>query len=179
MNASKLPIDAANSALLSSLYCPNINEKPKLISLTLSVNITSANAQNDFFCEQLQDDLYTLCDQEVLYSRAKKSNSILERRKGMIIAATIKMRNKKMLNFLNNIINFTTLNIRDFEGFFCKSFDKKGNYTFSNVNRLAFEELEFNEDFRKEKFVITLQISAKKPKNCFFFLKSLGFPFKI
>lgn len=170
----KISLKAAKSAFLASLMCPNVNECPKLKGIFINVNLDS-EINNDFYSKRLQADLNLLCNQKATYSLSKKVNS----KKGTDTSFKLRIRKKNMLFFFKNIIFFALKNLRDFDGFRIKSFDSQGNYTFSNLNRLAFSEIEFDERFRDEKFNITFHIFSKNTNHSFLFLKILEFPFKI
>lgn len=179
LNLPDISLKSTKAALLSSIKFTNIHTLPKLKGIILSINIASADSENEYYIENLNDDISIISDQNPIYSFAKKSSEKLNRKKGMIISMTVILRKTNMLTFLTNLIKFSLKNVRDFDGFFIDSFDKHGNYTFSNINRLAFNEIEFNENFRKEKFNITINIVSPKLNNNLLFLKFLGLPFKL
>ena len=83
----------------------------------------------------------------------------------MKLGLKVTLRNEKMYTFLTKLIFFTFAQIRDFQGFSIKSFDKAGNYSFSLKDQLIFPDIDYDEINQIEGLTITIVIENCLPKN--------------
>ena len=86
----------------------------------------------------LAGDMAIITGQKPVITKAKKSVSNFKLREGMPIGARVTLRNDKMYEFLDRLLNSALPRIRDFRGTSNKSFDGRGNYSMGLQEQTVF-----------------------------------------
>ena len=116
--------------------------------------------------------------QQPVFTKSRKSISGFKIRKGMPVGAMVTLREKRMFNFLERLINIVLPRSRDFSGIDAKSFDKKGNLTIAIKEHISFPEI-LPEKIRKIlSFEITVVTSSQKQEEGLALLTLMGFPIR-
>lgn len=125
------------------------------------------------------EDLTIICGQRPILTRAKKSISTFKLRKGMFIGVMVTLRGKKMIDFLERLINLAFPRTRDFRGIDSKSVDKQGNLTIAIREHIVFPEILPEKAKSIFGFEITVVTTAKSKERGLELLRLLGFPIKM
>ncbi|OQX00937.1 50S ribosomal protein L5 [Candidatus Parcubacteria bacterium A4] len=128
--------------------------------------------------EAVLEDMSSICGQKALLTIGKKSIAGFKIRKGMVLGASVTLRKKRMLSFLDRLINITLPRSRDFRGLESKSFDNSGNLTIGIKEQIIFPEIapeNIKFMFGLEVVVVT---TSKKKEEGEELLRLLGFPIK-
>jgi len=128
--------------------------------------------------ESILEDMALIAGQRPVFKAAKKSVSGFKVRKGMIIAATVTLRRKKMYDFIERLINIVLPRIRDFRGIEKKSFDNNGNLTIGIKEHFVFPEISPEKSKQIFGLEITIVTNAKSREEGIELLKLIGFPIK-
>jgi large subunit ribosomal protein L5 len=83
-----------------------------------------------------------------------------------------------MYEFFERLVNIVIPRIKDFRGLSPRSFDGKGNYTFSLKDQLVFPEINYSKVEKTKGMSITMVTSAKSNEDGLVLLKHLGMPLK-
>ena len=110
-------------------------------------------------------------------TRFRKSISNFKTRKSAPAGVKVTLRNNKMYEFIDRLVNIALPRIKDFKGLSTKGFDKFGNYTFGIKEHIIFPEVNFDKVDRIRGMDITLCTSGNDKKVSFALLKALNFPF--
>jgi large subunit ribosomal protein L5 len=82
-----------------------------------------------------------------------------------------------MYEFLDRLISIAIPRIRDFRGLSPDSFDQHGNYSFGLNEQVIFPEVDVDKIVKVHGMDITINTSAKTPKEAHELLRLFGMPF--
>jgi len=149
---------------------------PKVDKIVLNVRISASNSDQKFQ-ELAADTLTRISGQKPIFTKAKKSNSSLKSREDQIVGVSVTLRNNRMYDFLDKLVNLSLPNVRDFRGLSQKSIDGQGNLTIGFKEYLAFPEINPDEVENLHGLEVCIHTTAKSKKEGFILLALLGFPF--
>ena len=163
--------------LQKELGIANPNAVPRLEKIVINVGVGEA-IQNAKVLDAARAELSQITGQAPVTSRAKKSISAFKLRKGVAIACFVTLRQRRMYEFLDRLVNIVLPRVRDFRGVSPKSFDGRGNYTLGLRDQLVFPEIDYTKVEKSRGMNITIVTSARSDKEAFALLKGLGMPFR-
>ncbi|NCP17088.1 50S ribosomal protein L5 [Candidatus Kuenenbacteria bacterium CG_4_9_14_3_um_filter_39_14] len=149
---------------------------PKVDKIVLNVRISASNSDQKFQ-ELAADTLTRISGQKPIFTKAKKSISSFKIREGQIVGVSVTLRNNRMYDFLDKLVNLSLPNVRDFRGLSQKSIDGQGNLTIGFKEYLAFPEINPDEVENLHGLEVCIHTTAKSKKEGFILLALLGFPF--
>lgn len=123
-------------------------------------------------------ELTMIAGQKAVPTKARNSISNFKLREGMTIGARVTLRNERMFEFLERLINVALPRVRDFRGINDKSFDGRGNYSMGVTEHIIFPEIDLDKVSKITGLDITFVTSAKTDAEALALLKLLGLPFK-
>jgi large subunit ribosomal protein L5 len=162
--------------LNENLEYKNIQEIPKIKKIQINRGLGIA-AQNTKILKKSIEEFRAITGQNPIVTKAKQSIAGFKVREKMELGVTITLRGEKMYSFLDRLINLALPRIRDFQGLDPKKFDKNGNYTFGVNDQLIFPEIDYESVDQSLGFNISINTSAKNPKEGLRLLKKMGLPF--
>nr|QCI04048.1 ribosomal protein L5 [Antithamnionella ternifolia] len=154
----------------------NQHEIPKLIKITLNRGLGEA-AQNSKSLENSIQEFTLITGQKPIVNKAKKSVAGFKIRENVPIGLSVTLRNEKMYNFLNKLINLSLPRIRDFRGISSKQFDGRGNYNLGLKEQIIFPEIEYDHIDKIRGMDISIVTTAKTDEESLALLKAFGMPF--
>jgi len=122
-------------------------------------------------------ELKAITGQKPIATKAKKSIAGFKLRAGMSIGAKVTLRQDRMYEFLDRLLNITLPRIRDFRGVSPKSFDVGGNYTLGVKEQIIFPEIDVDKTDKVHGLDITIVTSARTSDEGRELLRLLGMPF--
>jgi large subunit ribosomal protein L5 len=164
-------------SLMKSVGYKNINEVPRLEKIIINIGVGEA-LQDPKKLDSAVNDIAAITGQRPVIRRARKSISNFKLRAGMAIGCSVTLRDERMYEFLDRLINVAIPRIRDFRGIASKSFDGRGNYTFGITEQIIFPEIEYDKIDKIRGMNITMVTTADTDKEGFELLQALGMPFK-
>mgnify|MGYP001469539601 CR=1 FL=1 len=96
----------------------------------------------------------------------------------MAIGVATTIRNKRMYEFLDRLINLSIPRIRDFRGLSTKSFDGNGNYTLGIKEQVIFPEIDYDQIDKLRGMDITISTTAANDEQGRALLAAFNFPFR-
>ena len=123
-------------------------------------------------------DLTTITGQKPAICRSRKSVSNFKLRDGMEIGMKVTMRNDRMYEFLDRLINVAIPRIRDFRGLNPRSFDGRGNYSMGVTEQTIFPEIDVASVETPQGMNVTIVTSAASDREAYELLQQLGMPFQ-
>ncbi len=118
--------DEIRPSLKEKLGYKNIYQVPKVEKITINMGVGEA-AHDYKLLETAIEELKFISGQTPRISRAKKSIANFNIREGQPIGCFVTLRNNRMLDFLDRMINMAIPRMKDFRGLPKKSFDGRGN----------------------------------------------------
>jgi large subunit ribosomal protein L5 len=155
----------------------NIMAVPRLEKIIVNVGVGDA-IQNIKLLDTAKAELALITGQFPGVGRAKKSISAFKLRKGQAIACYVTLRNRRMYEFFDRLVNIVLPRVRDFRGVPPTSFDGRGNYTLGMRDQLVFPEIDYTKVERPRGMNITIVTTARTDKEALALLKRLGMPFR-
>ncbi len=170
-------IDECVPSLMEELKLNNVMEVPRLIKVCVNQG-TGCVIEDKKFFDVVSQELTNICGQKSVPRKAKKAISNFKLRQGLNVGCVVTLRNNRMYEFLDRLINIVLPRIRDFNGISNKSFDKFGCYNLGIKEQIVFPEVNIDKVVKILGMNISIVTSTKDRDKSFALLKSLGFPFK-
>nr|QCI07051.1 ribosomal protein L5 [Haraldiophyllum bonnemaisonii] len=164
--------------LFNQFKYKNIHEVPKLVKITINRGIGEA-ANNTKAIDKSIEEFTCITGQKPIVTKSKKSIAGFKIRDNIPIGLKVTLRNDKMYNFLNKLINLSLPRIRDFRGINSKQFDGRGNYNLGLKEQIIFPEINYDQIDKIRGMNITIVTTAKTDIEGFILLKEFGMPFKL
>lgn len=163
--------------LQAELNLGNVHEVPRLEKIVVSVGI-GKNKDDKRHYEVVRNTLTKITGQAPVDRMAKKSIAGFKIRKGMNrIGVSVTLRDSRMYEFLDRLVNVAMPRMRDFHGV-SRVFDKGGSYNLGITDQSIFPELTFEETQVLHGLQVTLVIKNHDPKHSRALLEKFGIPFE-
>jgi len=162
--------------LQSKLSMKNKLMVPKILKVVLNMGL-GTDANDKKILQNCIEDMSLISGQKPLITRFKKSISNFKTRKGTAAGTKVTLRNNRMYEFIDRLINIALPRIKDFEGLNVDGFDKSGNYTFGIKEHIIFPEINFDKVDRIRGMDITIVTNGKNKKSVLALLEAMNFPF--
>ena len=164
-------------ALQSHFNYSNVMQIPKLDKITLNIGVGEA-LQNPKALEDAVKELTLIAGQRAIITHAKKSVSAFKVREGMAIGCKVTLRQQRMYEFYNRLVNIVLPQIRDFRGVSPDAFDGRGNYSLGLTEQLIFPEIDYDDVNDIRGLNVTVVTTAPTDEEGRELLKLLGMPFR-
>ncbi len=164
--------------LQAELGLANINQVPKLEKIIVSVGI-GKNKDDKHHYEVVRNTVTKITGQSPIDRMAKKSIAGFKIRAGMNrVGLSVTLRDARMYEFLDRLVNIGLPRVRDFHGVSGKAFDKGGNYNLGVVEQSIFPELSFEETQHVHGLQITFVMKNGSKEASKALLTKFGMPFE-
>lgn len=163
--------------LKEQLGLRNIMQVPRFEKIVVNMGVGEAVAQAKLL-DGAMADLTTIAGQRPVITRAKKSIANFKIREGNPIGAKVTLREARMWEFLDRLINLAIPRIRDFRGLSPRSFDGNGNYSFGVTEQLIFPEVDYDSIDVIRGMDITIVTTATNDEEGRALLEAFSFPFR-
>jgi large subunit ribosomal protein L5 len=164
-------------ALQQQFAYKNIMQVPKLEKVVLNMGLGEA-IQNIKILDSASEEMTLIAGQKPVITRAKKSIASFKLRENMPIGCRVTLRQDRMYDFLDKLMNMALPRVRDFRGVSAKSFDGRGNYTLGIKEHLIFPEINYDKIDKIKGLNITLVTTARTDEEGRTLLRLLGMPFR-
>lgn len=166
------------ASLQKELEIKNVSDVPSLEKITLNVGL-GKNKDDKQFHETVVNTLRKITGQQPVDKMAKKSIATFKIRRNLNrIGVSVTLRDNRMYEFMDRLINIVLPRVRDFHGVNPKAFDKAGNYSLGIVDQSVFPELSFEETTTLHGLQVNFTIKAKDPAHSRALLTAFGMPFE-
>lgn len=164
-------------ALREKFAYGNIMQVPRIEKVVINMGLGEA-IQNAKIVDHACNDLAAIAGQKPVVTRAKRSIATFKLRQGMPIGAMVTLRNTRMWEFLDRLLNISVPRVRDFKGVSAKAFDGRGNYSLGIKEQLIFPEIDYDKIDKIRGMNITIVTTAKNDDEARELLRLLGMPFR-
>ncbi|MFO7859809.1 MAG: 50S ribosomal protein L5 [Desulfosalsimonas sp.] len=165
------------SGLRKTFEYKNIHQVPKLDKIVINMGLGEA-IQNIKVLDSAQAELKVITGQAPVVTRAKKSVAAFKVREGMPIGCMVTLRQQRMYDFYEKLVNIALPRVRDFRGVSGKAFDGFGNYTLGIKEQIIFPEIEYDKVESIKGMNITIVTTAQTNPEGKELLRLLGMPFR-
>jgi large subunit ribosomal protein L5 len=163
--------------LKKSLKLKNFHEVPRLEKIVLNIGLGRAMGDKKVM-EAANNTLRKITGQQPNETKAHKSIAGFKLREGNTIGLKVTLRDARMYEFLDRMINIVLPRLRDFHGVSQTSFDKQGNYSIGFIDQSVFPELSFEETTTPHGLQVILVIKCKEMHQAKALLEGFGMPFE-
>jgi large subunit ribosomal protein L5 len=164
-------------ALLKEFGYKNALEVPKIEKIVLNMGIGEAVADSKKVQSAL-GDLAKIAGQKPAVSRSRKSIATYKLREGMPIGGKVTLRQQRMYEFLDRLVNVALPRVRDFRGLNPKSFDGRGNFAMGIKEHIIFPEINYDQVDQIWGMDVIVCTTAKTDDEARALLKAFNFPFR-
>ena len=162
-------------SLMTKLNFKNINAVPKIKKIVLNMGLGQEGLDKKKM-EICIKDMSSITGQQPVKTKFKKSISNFKSRKGSNAGLKVTLRNHRMYEFLDRLVNIALPRIKDFRGLKDSACDKFGNFTFGIKEHIIFPEINFDKVETIRGMDITIVTSSSSKENTISLLKEFNFP---
>ena len=165
--------------LIKELGLSNINQVPELKKVIISSGV-GKKREDKRFTETVALTIEKITGQKATSRLAKKSIASFKIRKGMgaPVGYLTTLRNDKMYEFVDRLINIALPHVRDFHGVSRKAFDAQGNYSIGLKEQTVFPEITFEDASVLHGLEVTFIIKNGSKEGSLKLLELFGMPFE-
>lgn len=173
----KLYSEKFASELMKELGLSNIHQVPKLEKIVLNIGLGKSKDDKRMF-EVANNTLLKVSGQKPLETFARMSIATFKLREGNKVGLKVTLRDVRMYEFLDRLINIVLPRLRDFHGVSLKSFDKQGNYSIGLIEQSIFPELTFEETSVAHGMQVVIVTDSHNVEHNKALLTKFGVPFE-
>ena len=162
-------------SLMTKLNFKNINAVPKIEKIVLNMGLGQEGLDKKKM-EICIKDMSSISGQYPVKTKFKKSISNFKSRKGSNAGLKVTLRNHRMYEFLDRLVNIALPRIKDFRGLKDSACDKFGNFTFGVKEHIIFPEINFDKVETIRGMDITIVTSSNSKESTISLLKEFNFP---
>ena len=163
--------------LKDDLKLKNLHQVPKLEKIVLNAGLGRLKSDKRIF-ETTTNTLSKISGQKPQDTLARMSVASFKLRTGNKIGMMVTLRDERMYEFLERLINLVMPRLRDFRGASLKSFDRCGHYSIGFREQSIFPELSFEETNPSHGLQATLVFNSQQPEHVKALLEEFGFKFE-
>jgi large subunit ribosomal protein L5 len=164
-------------ALMKEFGYKSVMEVPRVVKITLNMGVGEGAADKKAI-ENAVVDMEAISGQKAVVCLARKSVAGFKIRDGWPVGCKVTLRQARMWDFLDRLVDVSLPRVRDFRGLNPKSFDGRGNYSMGVKEQIIFPEIEYDKVDKLRGMDITITTTAKTNEEGRALLKALSFPFK-
>jgi large subunit ribosomal protein L5 len=163
--------------LIETFKYKNVMEVPKFSKVVLNMGLGEA-IQNVKILETATEELKAIAGQHPVITRAKKSIAAFKLREGMPIGCMVTLRQSRMFDFLQKLVNVALPRVRDFLGVSAKAFDGRGNYSLGIKEHIIFPEIDYDKIDAIKGLNVSIVTTARTDEEGKELLRLMGMPFR-
>ena len=164
------------SDLAKKLSLKNKYMGPKIDKIVINMGLGLEGSDKKIL-ESSLSDLALITGQRPVVTKFKKSISNFKSRKGTNAGLKVTLRNDRMFEFIDRLVNVALPRVKDFKGLKLTGFDNFGNYTFGIKEHIIFPEVRVDKVDKIRGMDITVVTSGKNKQHAIALLSEFNFPF--
>ncbi len=169
--------EAVRKAMTERFGYKNAMQVPGIEKIVLNMGIGEGVADKKKV-ESAAADLGMIAGQKAVITLSRKSIATFKLRENVPIGCKVTLRNARMYEFLDRLINIALPRVRDFRGLNPKSFDGRGNYTIGLKEHIVFPEIDYDKTAEVWGMDITVCTTARTDEEARALLTAFNFPFR-
>ena len=164
-------------ALIKIFDYKNRMEVPRLEKIVINMGLGEA-IQNIKILDSAVQELSLITGQKPVITKARRSIATFKLRQGMSIGCSLTVREDRMYEFFDRLVNVNLPRVRDFRGISPKSFDGRGNFALGLKDQIIFPEIDYDKIDKVKGMNIVIVTNAKTDDEARQLLKLMGVPFR-
>ena len=130
--------------LKEELGLTNVMEVPRFTKIILNMGVGEAVGDKKVL-ENAVADMQKIAGQKPVVTKSRKSIAGFKIRDGWPIGCKVTLRDERMYEFLERLIDIAIPRIRDFRGISGKQFDGRGNFAMGVTEQIIFPEIDYDQ----------------------------------
>jgi large subunit ribosomal protein L5 len=163
--------------LKEELGLTNVMEVPRVTKITLNMGVGEAVGDKKVL-ENAVADMQKIAGQKPVVTKSRKSIAGFKIRDGWPIGCKVTLRDERMYEFLERLIDIAIPRIRDFRGISGKQFDGRGNFAMGVTEQIIFPEIDYDQVDKLRGMDIVITTSATNDEQGRALLSAFNFLFK-
>jgi len=164
-------------AMMKQFGYTSTMQVPRLEKIIVNMGLGEA-IQNVKILESASAEIGALTGQKAVITKARKSIATFKLRKGMSIGSMVTLRQERMYEFFDRLVNVALPRIRDFRGIPPSSFDGRGNFAMGIKEQFIFPEIDYDKIDKVKGMNVVIVTTARTDEEARQLLKLMGMPFK-
>lgn len=164
-------------ALMKKFEYKNVMMIPRIDKVVINVGCGDCR-DNQKALDAVVRDITTIAGQKAVVTKARKSVANFRLREGMPVGVRVTLRQNRMWEFLDRLLNVALPRVRDFRGINPNSFDGRGNYAMGLTEQLIFPEIEYDKIDKIRGMDIVVCTTAQTDEEARELLTLIGAPFE-
>jgi large subunit ribosomal protein L5 len=163
--------------LQAELGLKNVMAVPRISKITLNMGVGEAVGDKKVL-EHAVSDMAKIAGQKPVITKSRKSIAGFKIRDGWPIGCKVTLRDERMYEFLDRLINISIPRVRDFRGVSPKQFDGRGNFAMGVTEQIIFPEIDYDQIDKLRGMDITISTTAANDEQGRALLSACKFPFR-
>ena len=169
-------VEEVAPALMEKFQYKSVMQIPKIDKIVVSVGCGDCK-DNAKALDNVIKEISAITGQHAVATVARKSVANFKLREGMHVGVKVTLRQDRMWEFLDRLLNVALPRVRDFRGISADAFDGRGNYAFGLKEQLIFPEIEYDKVDKIRGMDICICTTAATDEEAEELLTLLGAPF--
>ena len=163
-------------ALMKKFEYKSTMQIPKIDKIVISVGAGDCK-DNQKALDAVIKDVTAIAGQKAVATIARKSVANFKLREGMKIGVKVTLRQDRMWEFLDRLVNVALPRVRDFRGINPDAFDGRGNYSLGLKEQIIFPEIDYDKIEKLRGMNIAICTTANTDEEARELLTLMGAPF--
>ena len=163
-------------ALMQKYQYKSVMQIPKIDKIVVSVGCGDCK-DNAKALEGVIKEISAITGQHAVATAARKSVANFKLREGMKVGVKVTLRQDRMWEFLDRLLNVALPRVRDFRGISADAFDGRGNYSLCLKEQIIFPEIEYDKIEKLRGMNIAITTTAQTDEEARELLRLMGAPF--
>lgn len=172
----KLYDEKIRKELTAKFNYTNPMQVPKLVKISVNMGVGDA-ASDSKAIDAAISDLTIITGQKPQVRNSTKSIAGFKLRAGIPIGARVTLRQSRMYEFMDRLVNMALPRVRDFRGLSTKGFDGRGNYSMGLKEQIVFPEINYDRIDKIRGMDITFVTTAKTDEEAQALLTAFNMPY--
>jgi large subunit ribosomal protein L5 len=163
-------------ALMKKYTYKSVMQIPKIDKIVISVGAGDCK-DNQKALDAVIKDISALAGQKAVATVARKSVANFKLRAGQNVGVKVTLRQDRMWEFLDRLLNVALPRVRDFRGINPDAFDGRGNYSLGLKEQIIFPEIDYDKIEKLRGMNIAICTTAATDEEARELLTLMGAPF--
>jgi large subunit ribosomal protein L5 len=169
--------DVVRKSLIEQFGYKNPMQVPKLDKIVLNMGVGEAVGDGKII-NVAAEELAKIAGQKPVITKSRKSIATFKIREDQAIGVKVTLRQTRMYEFLDRLINIAMPRVRDFRGVTDRSFDRNGNYAVGIKEHIIFPEIDYDKIDRVWGMDIVICTTARTDEEARALIAGFNFPFR-
>ncbi len=156
----------------------SVMQVPRLTKITLNMGVGESVGDKKII-DHAVSDMTLIAGQKPVVTLARKSIAAFKIRDGWPVGVKVTLRNERMYDFLDRLVNIAIPRTRDFRGYSVRAFDGRGNYSLGIKEQITFPEIDYDKIDTIRGLDVVITTTAKTDEECRELLTAFNFPFRV